>query len=268
MRQRKIGETAKVAAFMPILPVLDLMHGQIVRGIAGERGTYRPIQSQLVQSAQPLAIAQAFRSYFGFIEFYLADLDAIQTGKPSLAIYEQLQHEGIQLWIDAGLHSDRDETLTTLIEAKVPGIIVGLESVAGPEELEQIVHRTGTDCAVFSLDLKAGSPLSHAERWHTADPWQIAEKAIRMGVRRLIVLDLARVGIGAGVGTETLCVRLKETYPHVQLAAGGGVRGMDDVRRFYAQGVDHVLIASALHDGRLTREDAARLHPFDEAKQK
>jgi phosphoribosylformimino-5-aminoimidazole carboxamide ribotide isomerase len=51
---------------------------------------------------------------------------------------------------------------------------------------------------------------------------------------------------------------LKQTYPNLQLTAGGGVRGMEDVRRLHALGVDRVLVASALHDGRITPEEVKR----------
>lgn len=244
---------------MPILPVLDLMHGQIVRGVAGERDTYRPIVSQLAPTAEPLVIANAFRSHFGFSEFYLADLDAIRCGKAACEIHEQLRREGYRLWIDAGLRTDHDAALTALIEGKIEGIVVGLESVEGPGELKQIVHRAGADRTVFSLDLKAGRPLGRTDLWHTDDPWRIAEEAIEMGIHRMIVLDLARVGVGGGVGTEALCKRLKRTYPPVQITAGGGVRGVADVRQLYDHGVDYVLVASALHDGRLTRDDVAAI---------
>ena len=86
---------------------------------------------------------------------------------------------------------------------------------------------------------------------------QIAAKALESGVRRLIVLDLADVGVGAGVGTGDLCRRLKNAYPHLQLTAGGGVRNIDDVRRLESCGVDYVLVASALHDGRIRSEPEA-----------
>jgi uncharacterized protein related to proFAR isomerase len=39
------------------------------------------------------------------------------------------------------------------------------------------------------------------------------------------------------------------------VTAGGGVRGPDDLRGLHACGVKAVLVASALHDGRLRRED-------------
>jgi phosphoribosylformimino-5-aminoimidazole carboxamide ribotide isomerase len=66
-----------------------------------------------------------------------------------------------------------------------------------------------------------------------------------------VVLDLARVGVGTGVGTEELCARLHRHDPALQLTAGGGVRGPDDIQALYASGVQYVLVASALHDGRI-----------------
>ena len=243
-----------------ILPVLDLMQSQIVRGIAGRRDEYRPIVSKLIDTAAPIAVARAFRTHFGFEEFYLADLDAIQNGQPAFEVYDRLQREGFRLWIDAGIRTGRDDALAALLETDAAGIIVGLESVAGPVELREIVQLAGVRRSVFSLDLNAGRPLGRANLWHTDDPWTIAEHALEaLGVRRLIVLDISRVGVGDGVGTEEFCLRLKRRYPKVEITAGGGVRGVDDVCRLHAIGVDYVLIASALHDGRITSDDLKRL---------
>ncbi|MBI1831070.1 MAG: hisA/hisF family protein, partial [Planctomycetes bacterium] len=210
-----------------ILPVLDLMQGQVVRGIAGRRDQYRPIVSTLTDSAEPLAVALAFRSHFGFHELYVADLDAIQHSRPALDAYRRLNDAGFRLGIDAGIRTSQDETLLRLMEMDAVSIIVGLESVAGPDELHAIVDHAGAARVVFSLDLKAGQALGATDRWHTDDPRAIAERAIGLGVRRLIVLDLARVGVGEGVGTHDLCRRLRQTHPDVQLIAGGGVRTID-----------------------------------------
>ncbi|MSQ94179.1 MAG: hisA/hisF family protein [Gemmataceae bacterium] len=241
---------------MPILPVLDLMAGQIVRGIAGRRDEYRPIVSRFVDSADPIAVARAFRDQFGFTEFYLADLDAIQHARPAVEVYRRLQKEGFRLWIDAGIRTDQDEAVASLTQADCASMIVGLESIEGPHELRQLVERIGAGRVVFSLDIKASKPLGRTKVWSFEDPWKIAEQAVEeIGVRRMIVLDLARVGIGSGAGTDELCASLKCAYPDIQLTAGGGVRGMDDVRRLTELGVDHVLVASALHDGLITPMD-------------
>src|SRR3954447_5159477 len=88
---------------MQIVPVLDLMQGQIVRGMGGERHRYLPIVSGLTDSHEPLAVARALRLHFGFCELYLADLDAIAGQPPAFALYELLQRAGFHLWVDAGI---------------------------------------------------------------------------------------------------------------------------------------------------------------------
>jgi phosphoribosylformimino-5-aminoimidazole carboxamide ribotide isomerase len=239
---------------VPILPVLDLMQGQIVRGVAGRRHEYRPVVSTLTPSAAPLDIALAFRRHFGFDALYLADLDAIAGAAPAGATYAQLRDHGFRLWIDAGLRGPADDRLA-MLEATADTVIVGLETLDGPGALSAVFERLG-DRLVFSLDLKGGRPLGRADRWPD-DAWAIAQTALALGVRRILVLDLARVGVGEGTGTETLCTRLRAHDSGLEITAGGGVRGPDDVRRLVAAGVNHVLVASALHDGRLTRADLA-----------
>jgi phosphoribosylformimino-5-aminoimidazole carboxamide ribotide isomerase len=247
---------------MQILPVLDLMNGLTVRGVAGRRDEYRPRVSPFADSAEPLAIARGLRAHFGFTEFYLADLDAIQDARPNREVYEALTRDGFALWIDAGLRRADDPVLDTLQDIGA-SVVAGLESIEGPAELQRILQRVGIERAVFSLDLKVGRALGRVEAWPAAEPWPIARHAIEaLGVRRLIVLDLAQVGLGGGTGTEELCVQLKQAYPTIQLTAGGGVRGIEDVRRLAALGVDRALVASALHDGRITPEN---LRKFDAA---
>jgi len=129
-----------------------------------------------------------------------------------------------------------------------------LETLASPAELAETVRLAGAARVVFSLDLKHGQPLA-AGNWSASDPCGIAADAIARGVFRVLVLDLARVGTAAGPGTQAFCKELKHSWPSVEVLAGGGVRDRHDLDRLRACGVDGVLVASALHDGRLRRED-------------
>lgn len=241
---------------MHILPVLDLMAGRVVRGISGNRSDYRPIISQLTPSCEPVAIANTFAKQFGLTELYLADLDAIAGAAPALAVYNELQTRGFRLWIDAGvqdIHRTR-----VLADAGVEKIVIGLETVAGPAELTAAVKMLG-ERIVFSLDLRDGKPYGNLATWLATDAEGIAAEAIALGISRLMVLDLVSVGCGAGTKTEELCGQLVTAYPHVAVYAGGGVRDVSDLRRLQAIGVRGALVASALHDGSLKREDLSGL---------
>jgi phosphoribosylformimino-5-aminoimidazole carboxamide ribotide isomerase len=241
---------------MLLLPVLDLKAGLVVRGVGGRRHEYRPIVSQLTRSCRPVDVAQAFRDHFGLTELYLADLDAIAGGRPALSMYTELRAQGFRLRIDAGVRDAADAR--PLAEAGVEGIVAGLETLSGSEALSELCQEFGSR-VIFSLDLKQGRPLNNVAAWESMDGWAIAEKAVELGVRSLIVLDLTHVGGNGGTGTEELCTRLAARFPEVEVAAGGGVRDVGDVIRLQRCGVKAVLAASALHDGRIRREDLSRI---------
>lgn len=241
---------------MKIIPVLDILNQTVVRGIAGQRETYQPIQSGLTRSSNPVEIARALRDEFDFHEFYVADLDAIQQQRLNLELYQGLLEAGFTFLLDCGLHFAADSQPLT----KMKGItlVAGLETLESPQELKQLVQNWGAASTVFSLDLKQGKPVRNRSSDNLFatinDPLEIAELSIQQGVNQMILLDLANVGTGLGTGTETLCRTLRNRHPALKLITGGGIRSLDDLQAQAEQGADAVLVASALHDGRLERE--------------
>jgi len=238
---------------MRVVPVMDIKNGLVVRGIGGRREEYQPIVSRLTSSSLPVDVARAFRDQLGFDVCYLADLDAISGSEPAWQIYEDIQSLGFRLWVDAGV---RDVARTEdLIQIGIDAVVAGLETLAGPKAVEEICQKLGSSQIIFSLDLKQGRPLGDLNGWNSCDAYSIAAQAIQFGVRRLIVLDLARVGLRAGLGTEGLCRRLAENHLEVEIIAGGGIGNAEDLRRLAELGVHAVLVASALHDNRLRPKD-------------
>lgn len=242
---------------MRILPVLDLKQGVVVRGVAGRRSEYRPIVSSLVSGAAPRDVAAALADTFALTNFYLADLDAIAGAEPAWDVYDSLLNDGHRLWVDAGVQSrQRAEQLAQFGGGTIPldAVVVGLESLPAADLLDECLEVCGGRRLVFSLDLKSGQPLA-GTGWNGSSALEIAAEVVRRGVQRMIVLDLAQVGMDGGVGTLDLCGELHQRHPEVKIIAGGGVRGLDDLRHVAAAGCRGVLTASALHDGRLTRAD-------------
>ncbi|MGH7200458.1 MAG: HisA/HisF-related TIM barrel protein [Planctomycetaceae bacterium] len=242
---------------MQILPVLDLMNGVVVRGAAGRRETYRPIESRIAPTAEPLAVARAFRDRLGLTAFYVADLDAIVARRPQRDICRMLRDEGFTLLIDAGVRSLADADAA--FDNGAAAVIAGLETLPSPSVLRDLCERFEAERILFSLDLSNGRPLRRGDGW-ADDPFAIARPAIEAGVRRMIVLDLSAVGVGAGVPTGELCQRLRESAPGesapgLELITGGGVRSVEDLQALQSLGIDGVLIASALHDGRIGRKE-------------
>src|SRR5262245_22295494 len=168
---------------MRILPVIDVLGGQVVRGVAGRRSEYKPIVSALTSSTAPVDVARAFRDHFGFNDLYLADLDAIGGQPPALPLYDALKAEGFRLWVDAGLrHASH---ATPLLEHGVDNLIVGLETCSGPAMLVDLLAQRAN--LVFSLDLKGGQAMAAPLAWPQSDPFVIAAGVIVLGIHRVPV---------------------------------------------------------------------------------
>jgi phosphoribosylformimino-5-aminoimidazole carboxamide ribotide isomerase len=230
---------------MQIIPVIDLMQGVVVRGVAGRRDAYRPIVSKLTNDPSPACVARAFRR-LGFEAVYVADLDAITGGAVQTSAMQAIADAGLRMWVDAG-----NAELGDWFGSPHAGV-VGSETLTSPENLSAALRRFGPDRTIFSLDLKQQVPLTACAKWQTLSAMEIAEQAIALGVQKMIVLDLARVGVGQGVGTENVCRAIRQRAPQLQILAGGGVRGQADLNRLAAAGCDGALVASALHDGQLS----------------
>jgi phosphoribosylformimino-5-aminoimidazole carboxamide ribotide isomerase len=240
---------------MNIIPVIDILNGEVVRGVAGRRSEYRPIVSKLTESIDAVSVARAIRDAFGLYEFYVADLDGILSQTPNHSIYEQLSELGFGLMIDCGVTSTQQ--VVDLKRNNRIRPIVSLECCRSPEELSNCVRESPD--TIFSLDLISGVPRKSRNSLDWTDrPIDVVRQAVEANARSLIVLDLADVGMSTGGSTDELCRHVKNAFPTIELIAGGGVRDATDLARFSRLGVDGLLVASALHDGRLTRHEIER----------
>lgn len=236
---------------MRIIPVMDVHNGYVVRAVGGDRSRYEVWESDLCPTGEPLPLAFALKERFNCTEVYVADLNAIAGGPPNLAIVPELLELGLQPWVDAGVRDAKDANRLRCYGAAV---VVGSESIAGPDAWERVVRCIDGRRLAFSLDLHDGQAI--APGWNESDPSTVLFQAMSAAQEicmdapsRIFVLDLARVGSERGVGTEKLLRQIVREYPMAEVFAGGGVRGPDDIDRLEAIGVAGALVATALHDG-------------------
>ncbi|WP_425617719.1 HisA/HisF-related TIM barrel protein [Anatilimnocola sp. NA78] len=246
---------------MRVIPVIDLKDGLVVRGVGGRRDDYRPITSQLTASQHPGAVATALQKTFGFAEIYVADLDAIMLDLPDITAWHEIAETGFSLLLDAGVSNIEQAQSIWQVLAKLPGensrLVIGLESWQRLAELRSFARHSDwePERIVFSLDLKQGQPITPDPEWKQASPIEIADEVVAAGINSLIVLDLADVGSGQGISTLPLVKVLRDRFPHLEVIAGGGVQGKSDLLKLSTAGGSAALVASALHDGRLTSAD-------------
>ncbi len=229
----------------------------------GDRARYRPVRSALSPgpAGDPGALIQAYRDVLGARECYVADLDAIQGGGVQRALLRHLARAGAPCGISVDAAVSDASRARQLMGLGAGRVVVGLETLRTFGELGSIIA-AAPGRVVFSLDLRLGRPLLHPANREAAgaEPVteRIAERAVAAGVETLLLLDLGRVGTGLGMDLKLL-EELRRRFPSVRLLAGGGVGGRRDLDRIRETGCDGVLIATALHAGRVGAADAAAL---------
>ena len=125
-----------------MIPVPDIKNGQAVHAVAGIRSQYRPLQSILHPSCEPLELARAYRDLLDPRELYVADLDAISGQRPDPSLHRNLAGRDVYLWIDAGLKDVDDLDWLVDLDLDHTTIVVGLETAAGPDAVRAILNRS------------------------------------------------------------------------------------------------------------------------------
>jgi phosphoribosylformimino-5-aminoimidazole carboxamide ribotide isomerase len=226
---------------MTIIPVVDLLAGQVVRAVRGQRANYRPIVSALCSSSQPVEVARILCDHCASPLLYVADLDAIQGRGVQIEALRALLAAlpGLTLWLDAGF-ADAAAAAEVAQALQVGARLVpvfGSESLRSAEALAALPQG-----AVLSLDRRDGQRMDPAGCWELPALWPA----------QVIVMTLERVGADSGPDLETLAA-VAARKPGVALIGAGGLRHADDAAAAAAAGAQAWLVASALHDQRLPR---------------
>jgi phosphoribosylformimino-5-aminoimidazole carboxamide ribotide isomerase len=249
---------------MRVIPVIDIRKGLAVWAVAGQREEYRPVSSCLVEGADPLRLAQAFREKLGLQELYVADLDAIQGKGHNYEVIATLAQQlvepagqaRVEVMVDAGTTSlDSARRILALGASKV---IIGSETLQSWSLLEEIAGSLDLNQVVLSLDLTEGKILSPPREMRELSPEELIMRARALGIRELIVLELRAVGSEAGPDLEFL-KKLVLASSAIELIAGGGVRDVNDLHGLEGIGIKAALVATALHKGKIGRKDLEKL---------
>ncbi len=239
---------------MIVIPVLDILNGKVVHGIQGRRDTYKPIVSQLVNTADPLDVVQVFGQEFGFKRFYVADLNAIQKSGNNFEVLRILKqtYPRSSFMADIGV-----STLSDIVNAGkdiADTFILGTETLASLVELDRILSKIGDTKIILSLDLKNGH-LLHVPLGFQENISNFLQTFMMNRISEILVIDLARVGSYAGpIYPEAMQIR-SEYRGNIIL--GGGVRNESDLEILQKEGFNGVLIATALHAGKLSPREIA-----------
>jgi phosphoribosylformimino-5-aminoimidazole carboxamide ribotide isomerase len=197
----------------------------------------------LCAGSNPVDIADALLELYPFKTLYIADLDAIQGTGSHARIVHQLkqQHPEVTFWVDSGIHAPEQWEYHDM---------ENIRCVVGSESLETMPQYRRLDKAlspVLSLDFKQDNFIGPAALLEP-DCWP----------ENVICMTLNKVGSYEGANVEILAQLLHQS-PRTKIYAAGGIRDANDLQQLKTFGMAGALIASSLHDGRLSASDIVQL---------
>ena len=225
--------------------MLDLKQGVVVHARMGRRDEYRPIETPLSPTSDPVDVARGLLRVHPFATLYVADLDAIARNGDNHAALARLRaaFPQVTLWVDNGICdccSARD-----WLEAGWGQLVLGSET---QRDCTVVHHLAGDARVVLSLDFRGPTFQGPRTLLDDAACWP----------QKVIAMTLARIGSDAGPDLERLCA-IRDAAPGRQVYAAGGVRDAADLVSLKRADIAGALVASSLHEGRLTGKDIGAL---------
>jgi phosphoribosylformimino-5-aminoimidazole carboxamide ribotide isomerase len=235
-----------------IIPVIDILNCKAVHAKKGERTKYRPLESYIFETPDPIEIITNLKQKFNFNEFYIADLDSIINKTPNIQILEGLlEIPNIEIILDPGVVDITDIILFS--ELKIKSLILGLETIKSFNIIRQSLQVLNQNSIIISIDLYQGQVLSQSRDIKKYTLVDLVRKIESFGIKNIILLDLFRVGQKIG-GIPPTYVKILQNF-NGNIFVGGGIKNTKDILDYREQNFSGVLIATALYDGTIKIEN-------------
>ena len=233
---------------MQVIPVIDLLNGEVVHAKKGLRQTYKGMQSPLCSSSDPLTVVAAIMAMHPFKQLYIADLNAIQklpnkTSSNYASITQiSLAYPELELWLDAGFKQSED-----LLEWQTLNVRIILAS-ENFHDMEDYLVLSQQHEFILSLDFFSDGFHGPLALINQAEDWP----------KQVIIMSLPDVGSNQGFNKSRL-EQITQSNKGIHFYAAGGVRHELDLLSLKALGVHGALLASALHNRQISGASLTKL---------
>lgn len=227
---------------MSLVPVMDIKQGKVVMGDQGERDSYQPVDSDIVDSANPEEVLEEFDRRYNFKAIYIADIDSLEDYGDNINTVRRISESfEKEVMLDCGFCDY--ESFDSEILSFVDKFIVPTESLESLDELKKLIDKHPDSEFVVSIDLEKEKFISKIDEENIQS---FLADVMDLGITEVVLLDITQVGTEKGPSKQVVEIA-EEIEEDFKVVSGGGVRNREDYREFLKNGVDKVLVATSLH---------------------
>lgn len=231
-----------------IIPCLDVRDGRVVKGVSF---------AGLVDAGDPVALATRYAAD-GADEIAMLDITATLEGREAFRTVITAVAERLFIPLAAGGGVRSVDDIRNLLRAGADKVTINSAAIARPMLLTEAADAFGSQCVVLAIDAKR---REHGGGWDVysragthktgleAVAW--AAQAVTAGAGEILLTSIDADGRQTGYDIEL--TRAVARAVSVPVIASGGAGSAADVVQALAEGdADAALLASTLHQGRLT----------------
>ena len=227
---------------MLIIPVIDLSNGVVVHAVCGKRKLYQPITSTISDDCKPESILSAFFQLYPFQIIYIADLDGIEGKKNHSKLINKFAetYKECEFWVDIGIQqvlAKESDYIGNNIK-----LVLGSEKNILLSDYKNLIQ-TNPDI-LLSLDFDENGLIDNSYLLNNPSIWP----------KRVIVMMLHLVGSGNGIDLDHI-KNIMAINKNSEIYLAGGIKDSNDIKRLNLTNVHGCLIATALHQQKITKED-------------
>lgn len=231
-----------------VIPVLSISEGKVVLLKKGDFSDKLKYDFSLIDAAKLMEDN-------GIELIHFLDLDGLKKGSP--VNYHTLEtvvgHTNLKVDFMGGIRTDGDINkvleygasyfTASSIAVNNNTLFVAWIMSYGREKVSLMANVMDNKLVYKAALQKAGIDLDeHIEYFHMR------------GLKYVKVTDLNRDGVLEGPNFD-LYQKIQDKFPDMYLAASGGVRSMDDIRKLKDMGLYAVIVGRALYEGKIQIED-------------
>ena len=233
---------------MKIIPVIDYKEGNVVHAKFGMRNDYKPVSSSLCGSSDIYDVIDAILTIDNFKTIYIADLDCIEKQHLNSELWATLstEYQNINFWIDFGsMYKQWHKSAVNTANIRP---ILGSESFKSSHELNAAIKILTSSQPLISIDIMDNNILGPEDLLLSFQSWP----------NDVIILSIDHVGSHSGPNINAI-TQIQSYNSDRKIYYGGGIRDKNDIHQLKDFNIQGALVASALHNGKLTHQDILEL---------
>ncbi len=179
-----------------IIPAIDISEGKVVRLTRGE------FNQKTVYSENPFEIVRFFK-HRGIKRIHIVDLDGAKSGElVNFETVKRMKQEFNDIVFQFGGGIRNIQNVNIVLDSGIDFVVIGSMFFKKPEEFLKAIS-THRDRVILSLDINVDKIVIHGWQNNVDIPVEEAfDKAIKIGVRRIMSTDVSRDGTLLGPDTR------------------------------------------------------------------